>query len=115
MSKDLFLPVEYDTAYPPAKAKDKAIVAPVANTPEQAVAIIRKELNKISTGTSDLTPHAIQLKEGSTPFLASLNAFEANPTREQSVELVIMANQDLGFTFGRFVAITIHSIFEGGK
>ena len=115
MSKDLFTPVNYDEQFPtPAVAAPEA--APeLPSTPAQVVDAINAELQKIQLGTSKMTPHAVQIKEGSTPFLHSLKTFSVDPTVDTAVALVSLAKQDFTITFGRYVESLVSPLFKGKK
>lgn len=116
MSKDLFTPVNYDAmAEPEAPAAPKTDAPRAAQTPEEAVEIINAELTKIPLGTSKLVPHAIQIREGSTPFLMALKTFLSDPSLDQALALINMANQDFGYTFGLFVKATVSPLFTKGS
>ena len=115
MSKDLFTPVNYDAiGEAPVKAEQVSTVR-VAQTPEEAVEIINAELTKIPLGTSKLVPHAVQIREGSTPFLVAVKTFLSDPSLEQALALVSLAHQDFGHTFGLFVKATVSPLFVKGS
>ena len=116
MSKDLFTPVNYDEFQKDlSPAADKALIVELVETPARAVELINSELQKIQLGTSKMTPHAIQVKEGSTPFLHALRTFSVEPTVNTAVALVALAKQDFSATFGRFVESLVSPLFKGKK
>jgi hypothetical protein len=112
MSDPIFKPVDYDFEFP--KAPAAALTEPpilVVPTPEEAVSRINAELQKISLGTSKMTPHAVQIREGATPFLSAVKTFAIEPTVERGKTLVSLAKQDFGTTFGNFVESLMISLF----
>lgn len=115
MSKDLFTPVNYDEQFPtPAPAEtESAREQPL--TPAQVVDAINSELQRIQLGTSKMTPHAVQVKEGSTPFLHALKTFSAEPSVDTAIVLVALAKQDFSAAFGRFVESLVSPLFKGKK
>ena len=115
MSKDLFTPVNYDEQFPTAAPAATAPVVEEPMTPERVVEAINAELQKIQLGTSKMTPHAVQVREGATPFLHMLKTFALMPTTDTAVALVSVARQDFGATFGRFVESLVTPLFKGSK
>jgi hypothetical protein len=112
MSDPTFKPVDYDFEFPATATE--ALKAPqefVVETPETVVSKINLELQKIGLGTSKMTPHAVQIREGATPFIASLKTFTVEPTIERGKVLVDFAKQDFGNKFGTFVESLMISLF----
>lgn len=115
MSKDLFTPVNYDEQFPATPPEIPATALEQPSTPAQVVEAINAEIQKIQLGTSKMTPHAVQVKEGSTPFLHALKTFSVDPTVDTAVALVSLAKQDFTITFGRFVESLVTPLFKGKK
>ena len=115
MNKDLFTPVNYDEQFPTAVPAAPAPVVEEPMTPERVVEAINAELQKIQLGTSKMTPHAVQVREGATPFLHMLKTFALQPTVDTALALVSVAKQDFGTTFGRFVEALVSSLFKEKK
>ena len=113
--KDLFTPVNYDEQFPTATQAATAPAVEEPMTAERVVETINAELQKIQLGTSKMTPHAVQVKEGSTPFLHMLKTFAIQPTVDTALSLVSVAKQDFGTTFGRFVESLVTPLFKGSK
>ena len=115
MSKDLFTPVNYDEQFPQDAPGVPAVAAEQPLTAAQVVDVINNELQRIQLGTSKMTPHAVQVKEGSTPFLHALKTFSVDPTVDTAVALVSLAKQDFTITFSRFVESLVSPLFKGKK
>lgn len=115
MKKNLFTPVDYSDAVSDSSAVAPAAVPEQPSTPAQVVDAINNELQKIQLGTSKMTPHAVQVKEGSTPFLHALKTFSVDPTVDTAVALVSLAKQDFTLTFGRFVESLVSPLFKEKK
>jgi hypothetical protein len=109
----LFSAVDYDAAFPKVVATTPVQAAVVERTSKQVIALINDELQKIALGTSKLTPHAVQVRQGSTPFISALKTFEVDPKVLQAVHLVAVARQDFGTPFGDFVESLVTSLFKG--
>ena len=115
MSKDLFTPVNYEKEFEMFETPVITLAAEQPLTAAQVVDAINNELQKIQLGTSKMTPHAVQVKEGSTPFLHSLKTFSVEPTVDTAVALVAVAKQDFTITFSRFVESLVSPLFKGKK
>lgn len=115
MSKDIFTPVNYDEAFPPAPQATASVVPETPKTAAEVVEAINAELQRIQLGTSKMTPHAVQVREGSTPFLHSLKTFSAEPTVDNAVALVSISKQDFSATFARYVESLVTPLFKGVK
>jgi len=113
MSNDLFKPVDYDFEFPVVPVASTSAAAPEEEvTIAQVIARINEELQKITVGTSTMTPHAVQVRQGSTPFISALKTFEVWPKALQATQLVEVARQDFGTTFGDFVEKLVTPIFK---
>lgn len=112
---DIFKPVNFDNfTVDPISTKTVENNAQEL-TAEGAVAIISAELQNIQAGTSKLLPHAVQFKEGSTPFLPALKIYSSDPSLKNASALVTLASQDFGHAFSKFVADTVLPIHCKGK
>jgi hypothetical protein len=112
MSYPTFKPVDYDFEFPGEPTTVlKSGQELVVETPETVVSKINLEIQKISLGTSKMTPHAVQIREGATPFLSCLKTFTIEPTVECGNILVDLAKQDFGNKFGTFVESLMVSLF----
>jgi hypothetical protein len=108
----LFNAVDYEAAFPVKPVPRAPTAAPAeVLTSAKAIALINAELEKIAVGTSKMTPHAVQVRKGSTPFLAALRTFEVVPELLQAVALIEVGRQDFGHTFGDFVEKLVRPLF----
>jgi hypothetical protein len=126
MSKEYFVPVDFDALYPPEVAP-----APLAaSTPEAnqaraeavfaAVKEINHQLTSIRTGQSNIVKQAIQFTPEKTPFCITLERVrtmekQENLTKAHVLQLVALARQDFGELFATFVLEKFKNVFTGDK
>lgn len=108
----LFNAVDYEAAFPVKPVPRAPTAAPAeVLTSAKVIDLINAELEKIAVGTSKMTPHAVQVRKGSTPFLSALNTFGVEPKLLQAISLIEIARQDFGQTFGDFVEKLVQPLF----
>jgi hypothetical protein len=126
MSKEYFVPVDFDALYPPpTPPSSPSVPSPEANQAKAeavyaAVREINLQLIAIRTGQSNIIKQAIQFTPEKTPFCITLERVrtmdkQENLTKAHVLQLVALARQDFGETFATFVLEQFKPVFAGGK